>query len=171
MAFVQNFTAAQANGVKSVIILTDTSTGSDIAITDRRVYLIKDDTSYLVPSGTSTNYIEWALSNISINIDALTSDFALNIRVDWLDINSNTLYTKTLSTVFLPYLKAFLYLLSQKQFSTNILLDSNYVSNKAILWELLKDATNSIIYAADIVTSQNCIDRATYMQTYQSKYF
>jgi hypothetical protein len=171
MPLIPNFTAAQATGVKSVIILTDTSTGSDVAVVSRRIFLITDDGSYLVPTGTSTNYIDWALADTTISLNALEEDMSLNIQVDWLDVNGAVLYTKTILYFFAPYTKAFLYYLSQLQYSTSIGLDANYISNKEMLWALVKDAENAITIGGDITTSQNCLDRAKYMMDNQSKYF
>jgi RecB family endonuclease NucS len=81
------FTVAQTVGNPSVLVITDTSTGSDGTITQRRVYLQKADGTYLVPDGTTTDYIEWALADTEIEIDALDKDYGLSILVEWLNVS------------------------------------------------------------------------------------
>jgi hypothetical protein len=56
MPFIENFTATQYISVPNLIVITDTSTGTDAAITSRRVYMRKSDGTYLVEEGTTTNY-------------------------------------------------------------------------------------------------------------------
>ena len=46
MPLVPNFTASQYSGTPSVITLTDTSTGSDVTITSRRVYLLQSNGTF-----------------------------------------------------------------------------------------------------------------------------
>jgi hypothetical protein len=76
------FTVSQPNA--TTIRITDVSTGADAAITQRRVYLQQADGSYLVPTGTLTDYIEWNYLDASIDIDVLNTDYALLILVQWL---------------------------------------------------------------------------------------
>jgi len=55
MPFTQNFAASQVISTPNLLILDDTSTGSDAAITTRRVYMQKSDGTYLVESGSVSN--------------------------------------------------------------------------------------------------------------------
>ena len=57
MPLVPNFTASQFSGTPSVLTLTDTSTGSDVTIAKRRIYLLQANGTMLVPAGTLTTYI------------------------------------------------------------------------------------------------------------------
>src|SRR3990172_265316 len=95
-----NFTASQNSGTPSVITLTDSSTGSDVAITQRRAYLLQANGEDLGPTGTSTYYIQWAYANSSIDIDVLSVDTALSITVQWLNVSNTVLYTKTIAFNF-----------------------------------------------------------------------
>lgn len=83
MALVPSFTASPQVGNPSVIILTDTSTGSDSNVTVRHVYLRKSDGNFLVPTGTTTDYIVWPYTDQTITIDVLEKDRALWITVQW----------------------------------------------------------------------------------------
>ena len=65
MPISPNFTATQSYNTPSIFTLTDTSTGTDATITQRRVYLLKANGTYLVPAGTLTNYIQWSVTDVN----------------------------------------------------------------------------------------------------------
>jgi hypothetical protein len=81
MAISPNFTASQNSGTPNIITLTDTSTGSDGTIAKRRVYLLQSDGTYLVPAGTTTDYIDWIIIDSNISLNDLTQATALSITV------------------------------------------------------------------------------------------
>ena len=56
---VANFSASQTPGVPGTILLTDTSTGTDVAVTQRRVYIQTAAGDYLVEEGVTTEYSPW----------------------------------------------------------------------------------------------------------------
>ena len=84
MPFVNSFTAEQLYSSPTTLRITDTSTGSDSNINARRVYLRQANGEYLVPTGTTTNYIEWAIGTNYIDIDVLNVDYSLEIKVEWI---------------------------------------------------------------------------------------
>lgn len=174
MALVANFSASQTYGEESIVTLTDTSTGTDVAVTKRRVYLIQDDGSYLVPDGTTTDYVEWDdfPATTTINIDALDQDYALNIRVDWLDVNDTVLYTKTRLYCFTLYGETQLYSLTQGQ-SANPLLSSDtfFYTNKMKLRVDIDDANQAVQQGGDITAAQQALNRAMEYVNNASKYF
>jgi hypothetical protein len=85
MPLVENFSATQYVATPNLLVLDDTSTGSDAGITVRYVYLQKADGSYLVEEGTTTDYevgfaapknVVFATSNsgsLSAQVTALTA--------------------------------------------------------------------------------------------------
>lgn len=94
MAFSPSFTAEQLYDTPRILRVTDTSTSGSTfsAVFDdtfyenaflgkRKIYLKKDDGTYLVPEGTITDYIVWD-DNTSIDIDVLDKDYALEIKVE-----------------------------------------------------------------------------------------
>lgn len=167
-----SFSASQIIGNPSVITLVDTHTGVDAAVTQRRAYLQTALATYLVPSGTITSYVQWAIANSSISIDALPQDYALSIRVDWLDVNNVVLYTVTTLFDFTMYSETFYYGLTQNQTSTpNIVNDTNYYNNKMILRCNIDEANNAVTYGSDITSSQAALDRAAYMIANENDYF
>lgn len=172
MSFNPNFSVSQTIGAPSIIILTDTSTGSDVGITQRRVYLQLSDNTYLVPTGTTTNYIVWNYADSSIEIDVLNQDEAVSITVQWLSVTNVVLYSKKNLALFSMYNKIFFSGLQGRQASTpNITQDENYYTNRSILWGHIVSAMNAVEIGIDIYGAQNSIDKATYMINNQSEFF
>jgi len=115
MAFNPNFSATQTLGLPNIVTLTDMSTGSDAAIASRRIYLEQYNGSFLVPSGTTTDYIVWATGSASKTLDVLTVDTALNITLQWLSVGGTVLYESTQLYVFTLYNEQFDYGLTSDQ--------------------------------------------------------
>lgn len=172
MPLSASFSASQNYGLPSVIKLTDTSTGSDASIASRRVYLTKQNGSFLVPSGTTTDYIVWLYANSTISIDALDKDYSLNVVVQWLDSDGNVLYTSSQTYGFTLYNEQFLYDLTQDQTSNyTIIQDANYYNNKMQMRVEIDSGDQAIELANDIAGAQGCYDRATAFRLSQNIYF
>ena len=172
MALTPNFSASQAIGLADEIILTDTSTGSDVAITQRRVYIQNSEGDYLVESGTTTDYEVWAYADSSITLDVLTEDTACNITVRWLDVSNAVLYSKTTLFAFTMNTETFYYSLTQAQTSSpNIINDTFYYGNKTALRSEIDSANNAVEYGSDIYAAQAALDRATTLVNGQNEYF
>jgi hypothetical protein len=174
MAFDGNFSVVQTS-VTSFII-TDTSTGSDANLTGRRVYLYLSDGSTLTAPGSSTNYIDWPIADgATITISLLTTDLAINIRVDWIssDPDPAGTYTKTTPTAFSFYNKTFLYGLSQEQQAAlpTIITRNGFIANKLQMWGYVLEAINCIEVAGDIGNSQACLNSANNMRNHSNQYF
>jgi len=169
---VATFSAAQTIGLPSIVTLTDEHVGTDAAVTQRRAFLQTAAGTYLVPDGTTTDYVQWALASASISIDALPQDYALNITVQWLNVTNDVLYTKTILYDFTMYSETFYYGLTQNQSSyPTIVNDTNYYTNKMILRCSIDEANQAVTYGSDIFSSQSALDRAAYMIANQSNYF
>jgi hypothetical protein len=161
MPLVPAFTATQVLGEPSVIVLTDTSTGSDAAIAARRVYLRLANGSYLVPDGTTTDYVDWPLADTTIELDVLTVDKAVDITVQHLNSSDVALYTKTTLCLFTQYAKQFLYDLTQGQTGNPVLVnDNDYWEKKSQLFTEVDSALNAVEMANDVYAAQACMDRA-----------
>lgn len=170
MAISANFSASQNSGLPSVINLTDTSTGSDTSITKRRVYLLQANGEYLVPSGTTTNYVEWNITNVntreplSTQINVLQKDAALSITVQWLTSSNVVVESKTTSFSFTAYSETFYYGLTQDQVSNpSLVSDTNWYENKMILRVEIDSANQAVVFASDIFSAQAALDRASYI--------
>lgn len=172
MSFSPNFSGSQNSGSPSVATFSDISVGSDPAITKRRIYLLQANGTYLVPSGVTTDFVEWALANSSISLDVLTKDSALTVTVEWLDTNDTVLYTKTLSFGFTAYNETFYYGLTQDLVANPSLYASqNWFANKMKLRVYIDSGNQAVSFASDIASAQICYDLATEMQTNQNYYF
>ena len=174
MALIPNFSAAQSSGTPNIITLTDISTGSDVNIVSRRVYLLQADGTYLVPSGTTTQYILWALIDSTISLNVLSQDTALSITVDWVDINGATVEQKIIAYGFDAYGQTFFYGLSDGQVPiTNppVALSTDYYQNKVQFYCYLVSAAQAITYASDIYKAQLNYDADQNMINNQTFYF
>lgn len=172
MPFTQNFEMSQVIGSPSVVIATDTSTGTDAAIAGKRITLTKYDGTTLVPSGVTTSYVTWPSATNPLSIDALDKDYALSVTVQWVDSGGNTLYTKTTLYQFSMYNEEFYYGLTNTQSSNpQIISDTVYYENKLKLRVDLDSASQAVAYGNDISSAQFCLDQATYLRLNSGKYF
>ena len=172
MPLSPNFTASQNSGTPNLIFLTDTSTGSDGTITKRRIYLLQSNGTYLVPTGTATNYIEWALVDTTTSLNVLIQDTALSITVQWLTASNVVVATKTTSFAFTAYNETFYYGLTESQVANaNLTASTNWYQTKMILRVELDSAYQAISFASDIFSAQAALNRATFISTNQSYFF
>jgi len=176
MPFSQNFTVAQTSANPAFIIITDTSTPpNDYGTYDidiRRITITDYLGNFIVPAGTTTNYIEWPLQDNPISLNLLTQDMAVNIKVQWLDEFDVELYELNNNYCFTEFNKQFLYYLIQLQSMTySIIQDNNYWGNVGIFWTNIIGAINSVEIGNDIFASQACLNRATFMAQNQANFF
>ena len=172
MAFVPSISVSQLAATPNIVSVTDDSTGSDMAIVSRQIYVQTAAGTYLVPSGTTTDYTAWALVLTTIPLNILTEDQCVNIVVNWLDVNGATLYTYENQYPLSEYNKQFLvYLVSSQGLTPGIVQDSNYDGNMATFWVNINAGINQVNFARDTAGGQACFNRATYMRLNQSLYF
>jgi len=169
MAIVANFSALQTPGDPGTILLTDTSTGTDVAVTQRRVYIQTAAGDYLVEEGTTTEYEAWddfpSTTELTLT-DILSKDFAVRIVVQWLDVSNVVLYDKTLYYGFTCYNEDFDYELTQTVAGNPLLIsDNNFWGNKSTLRGYIDSGNNAITRNSDIAAAQQCYDLATNMRT------
>ncbi len=164
MSLTVNFTATQTAGSSSEINFTDTSTGTDVAVVKRRIYITDCYGNHLVEQGTSTEYEAWNdfPSITTITLDVLTKDYAVRITVQWLDVNNAVLYDKTSDYGFTLYNETFDYSLT-KIFSSNPLHlnDDSFFEQKSELRTCIDSGNQAIDLADDLYAAQQCYDRAT----------
>lgn len=172
MALSPSIVVTQSALTPSNVTILDNSSGSDSAITQRRVYVQTADATYLVPSGTTTDYTEWVYSAPSITLNILSQDECVNIIVQWLNSSNAVLYTYTQQYPLAEFNKQFLaYLVAAQGLTPGIIQDQNYSGNIAIFWTNIIAGINQVEFAADIAGGQNCFNRATYMRINQQLFF
>ena len=103
MPFVQNFSVSQTLGEESIVTITDTSTGADAAITQRRVYLITSQGEYLVESGNTGTYTQifTIITNKTSGGTAVISLWLRKNGVDLVGSSQELPLTNNLSAVFI----------------------------------------------------------------------
>jgi hypothetical protein len=175
MPFTPGFSTSQTIGLPNKINFTDTSTGSDNAINSRRVVIRDAANSYIVETGTTTNYEVWEITSgldpRSISFDVLKKDMALYITVQWLNSSNTILYAKSYLTGFTLYNESFDYQMTQVLSGNPLLInDHNFFANKSQLRVSIDSGNQAVFLAADIYAGQQCYDRATNLRL-NSPYF
>lgn len=173
MSLNPDFSVSQLIGEPSAVIITDDSTGSDVAVTQRRVYLATSQNAFLVPAGTTTDYVEWDIAESEIDIDALGDyDRALRIVVQWLNVSNTVLYSKQRHAGFTSYNEDFDYQLTQMMVANPVLInDNDFYDNKSKLRTLIDSGNQAIERASDIFAAQNCYNLATELREGSQYYF
>lgn len=172
MSFVPSISVSQLAATPQNVTITDDSTGSDGAISVRRIYVQTAAGTYLVESGTTTDYEVWLYANSSITLDILTQDECVNIIVQWLNSSNVVLYSYENQYPLSEYNKQFLVsLVSAQGLTPGIVQDSNYSGNMATFWTNVVAGINQVEFAADISGGQACFNRATYMRLNANLYF
>jgi len=161
-----SFTATQTIGEESVVTITAVVTGTDVAVTQRRVYLQTASGEFLVPSGTTTDYVQWSISAGSIDIDCLDKDYGLRIVVEWLNVSNVVLYDSEQYVGLTLYNETFDYQTTQLMAANPLLInDNNFWPNKSKLRTLIDAGNNAISFASDLYNAQLCYDAATDLRT------
>lgn len=173
MPFSPSFTVGQSLSNPGAVTLTDDSSGSDVLITQRRAYFTDEAGNYIVPSGTTTDYVAWALATNPITINSLLSvDTAVLILIQWLNSSNVVLYESSNEFCLRAYNKQqFVYLIQQQALNPGIVQDTVYYSNLCQYWINIVGANTMTEDAANLSGSQNCLNRATEMLQNESSYF
>jgi len=173
MAFVPNFTAVSVSGYPNKILFTDTSQGSDGAITSRRIYISDNAGNFIVVTGTATQYNLWPLPlSTAITLALLTKDYAVSVVVQWLNVSNAVLYDKTIQYGFTLYNETFDYGLTTLLAANPLLINDNrFFSEKSELREAIDSGNNALSLAADLYNAQQAYDRATAIRLSSQYYF
>jgi hypothetical protein len=160
----------------STLIFQDTSTGSDATLTERRIYLQKYDQSYLVPTGTLTDYIVWDIDDATITLtDILDKDYALDITVIWVAPIPDPAgtYEAEQLTEFDAYAWVFAgALLAQKSARyPNIVNDTSFNLSEANFLTAIRQAEKAVTRLQNIGLAQAALDITYYMRINTRYYF
>lgn len=166
-----NFTATQSLAYNNLITLTDTSTGVDLTLTNRRVTILTANGTYLVQSGTTTNYENWSYADSQIVLNVLTQSTAPEITVQWY-AGSTLMYEKTITFDF--DLGDYIFMLGVLQAQTSspiVLQDNNYYQNSIQFIVNLFNSENAITIGDDIYSAQGALNQNQQMINNEAFYF
>lgn len=171
--FSPSFVVGQSAETPANVVFTDDSAGSDVLITSRRIYITDSQGNPVVPSGTSTSYILWPLATNPLTVsNLLTTDLAVNIDVQWLDVSNAVLYEEDADYCLAEFNKQFFYYLIQQQaLKPGIIQDNAYYTNLCQYWINIIGAIQTVENAADLSGAQNCLNIATNFMNNQNLYF
>lgn len=162
MPLTPNFSASQTIGSPITLSLEDVSTGTDVGITSRRVYIQKADGTYLTLEGATTDYEVWDISDTTIDLDLLDQDYALNIMVQWMTGTTPT-YSKTILFEFQAYALVYRIKLLKAIASNPSLINSpNFFNVLSNLTVFIDGGSESVSLAGDINLAQLCNEKAKY---------
>lgn len=147
MALTPSFTVAPTS-ILGQLLITDTSTGSDGAITDRVI------TIYNV-SNVVIFTVDFPLSvGGSIDISPFLTDQASNIQVNWNNNVGASLYVYNVLNSYNQYAEQYYYTLTQQQQANPAFLnDQQYFQNKSKLRTLIDSAIQAVSVGKDIFSA------------------
>jgi len=173
MAISPNFTASESLSTLSNVTFLDTSTGSDLTLTTRRIFCRLANGNWLTTAGESTTsaYEEWDYSDLSITLGLLTSSTTASVTVQWY-AGATLTYTKTILCEWNLYDYLFAFELIQSQTATpSIVSDINYYSNFFIFITNLWNSECAVTYGDDLYSSQAALDKNQFLITNSNTYF
>ena len=174
MPFVPLFSVTQSSSDFTEVSSLDLSTGTDAAITQRRIFFTKSDGTYLTTDAANDeDYFQWALATNPLTIaDLLDKDYALSIVVQWLDVSNAVLYSKTVLYDFSAYEQYFLYNLTTAQASNPALLNNqNFYLSKVTLRCQVDDAEQAVVLGSDIYSAQAANNRGMFIVNNPKTFF
>lgn len=154
-----SLTASQDVGNITAATFTDNSTGL-VGVTGRILYLRKFDADYLVPTGTTTDYVVWPIGDTTIDVLVLDKDYCLDVTCAFMT-GSTVGYTFNSLVLFTGYSERFLRTLTQALAGNRTLLtNKNYWNNKNKLRALVDDAEQAVSLINDQTIATFCLDEA-----------
>lgn len=171
MPLTVSISVSQSAISPSNISVEDTSVGSDVAVTQRRVYIQDAFGNYLTGNGT-IDYDQWAYADSTITLDILTGDTAANVLVQWLNVSNTVLYSYNQNYPFPQFGKQFfVYLVQSQGLTPGVYQDTNYGGSLALFWANLVAGINQVEDGNDIAGAQNCFNRTNNMRENESMFF
>lgn len=164
MAFTPSFTASQTVTDPSILTLTDASTDVP-TLTSRLVLLTLASGAYLTEDGETTTltYLDWAIGDNTVEYDVLTKDYAISIKVFYLN-GSTIVDTKTILFEFNAYAQIYRFKLLKAAASNPYFLDSaNFFTVFSQLTDYIIGGGEAVSLGSDITLAQLCNTKAKYL--------
>lgn len=173
MALTPNFSSSESLSSNSYVTFTDTSTGTDLTITTRRLYIRLANGNYLTTAGESTAsaYESWDYADTSITLDLLSASTSANVTVEWY-AGATLTYTKTILMEWDLYDYLFLFGLLSAQTSFPAINDNQgYWPNTFAMITNLFQSEQAVILMDDLYSSQAALDRNLYFINNENLFF
>lgn len=173
MALTPNFSASESLSNLDQVTFLDTSTGSDVGLTVRRISILLANGNWLNTSGESTTivYEAWPIADASIVLSLLTSSTTASVTVDWMT-GAVVTYTKTILTEWDLYDYVFGFgELSNQTATPGIIQDSNYYGNFFAFITNIWCSESAVLYGDDLYSSQAALNVNQNMINNESFYF
>lgn len=174
MALDAAFTATESLADPNLITFEDTSTGTDLTITVRRIYVQLANGNWVDEDGnesTTETYIEWDYADDTIQLSLITKSTAADIEVKWM-AGSTEVYSESEEYGFNLYdYLAGLQLLQGNTSAPEQVQDTNYYSNMQQFIVNLWNEEAAIEIGNDIYSSQGAMNRNQLMIQNDDFYF
>jgi len=161
MPLSADFSSTESLTTLSNVRFLDISTGTDLGLTERRIYVRLANGNWLLENGVQSSteaYTTWAIADLSLTVSLLTQSTSASVRVDWMT-GSTVTYTKTHAQEWNLYDYVFGFGLLQNQTaSPSIISDVNYYSNFFQFITNIWNSQNAIFAADDIYSSQGALN-------------
>lgn len=174
MPLTANFSSSESLSTLSDVTFLDTSTGSDLGLTGRRIYCRLANGKWLIEDGVESSteaYVTWPIADTSLTVSLLVQSTTSSVRVDWMT-GSTVSYTKTILTIWDLYDYIFAFGLIQSQTATpTIINDVNYYSNFFKYITNLWNAECAVTYGNDLYSSAGALSKNQELSTNANDYF
>jgi hypothetical protein len=165
MALTPSFSIAPTSNLGQILV-TDSSTGSDGAITDRVITL------YNAAQAVIGTYDFPLSAGSSILITPFTTDTAVNAQINWNNNVGASLYNFSVLYAYTQYAENYYYTLTQQQQADPAFLnDQQYFENKSKLRTLIDSAVQAIAVGQDILSANTAIALYQIMLNSPTLYF
>lgn len=168
-----NFSTSESLSSNDIVTFTDTSVGSDLGLTSRKIFIRLANGNWLTTAGQSTTSASetWAIGDTSVALSLLTSSTTANVTVQWLT-GSTVTYTKTILCEWDLYDYVFLFgLLSAQTSYPAVNANQGYWPNSWYMCTNLFQSENAVTNMDDLYSSQAALDRNQIMINNENLYF
>lgn len=167
MPLTANFSSSESLSTLANVTFLDTSTGTDLGLTSRKIFVRLANGNWLTTAGESTTSASetWAIADAGITLALLTQSTVANVTVQWLT-GSTVTYTKTILTIWDLYDYVFAFGLIQSQTATpGIIQDVSYYSKFFEFITNLWSAESAVTYGNDLYSSAGALNKNQYLIT------
>lgn len=174
MPLTPNFSTSESLSSNNLITFVDSSTGSDISLTSRRVAILLANGKWLDTGGSESTtivYHTWDIGDTSVELNLLTKSTVGNVTVDWMT-GATATYTKTILCEWDLYDYCFLFGLLSAQTSYPARTDNQgYWQDSFKMITNLFQSEQAVELMDDLYSSSAALDRNYYMITHQNNFF